>query len=160
MLLLSIYVLYSNVAYIYPVSCLVEIKLFQLFQNCCFCVFHHWHVNFLSRYLINSLMIKIIHKLRSYQNHNLQFNTIWPIRINALRHYFCPLNYNLYISHTITSLFVTARESVPLAFHSTRWRPKSHLPLSLRRDRHTPSRELPPKPVDIPRPKGKPSHAQ
>ena len=31
MLLLSIYVLYSNVTYIYPVSCLVEIKLFQ---NC------------------------------------------------------------------------------------------------------------------------------
>ena len=29
MLLLSIYVLYSNVTYIYPVSCLVEIKLFQ-----------------------------------------------------------------------------------------------------------------------------------
>ena len=28
-LLLSIYVLYSNVSYIYPVSCLVEIKLFQ-----------------------------------------------------------------------------------------------------------------------------------
>ena len=27
MLLLSIYVLYSNVTYIYPVSCLVEIKL-------------------------------------------------------------------------------------------------------------------------------------
>ena len=32
MLLLSIYVLYSNVTYIYPVSCLVEIKLFKLFQ--------------------------------------------------------------------------------------------------------------------------------
>ena len=32
MLLLSIYVLYSNVTYLYPVSCLVEIKLFQLFQ--------------------------------------------------------------------------------------------------------------------------------
>ena len=31
MLLLSIYVLYSNVIYIYHVSCLVEIKLFQ---NC------------------------------------------------------------------------------------------------------------------------------
>ena len=30
MLLLSIYVLYSNVTYIYPVSCLVEIKLFQI----------------------------------------------------------------------------------------------------------------------------------
>ena len=29
MLLLSIYVLYSNVSYIYPVSYLVEIKLFQ-----------------------------------------------------------------------------------------------------------------------------------
>ena len=27
MLLLSIYVLYSNVTYIYPVSCLVEIKI-------------------------------------------------------------------------------------------------------------------------------------
>ena len=30
MLLLLIYVLYSNVTYIYPVSCLVEIKLFQI----------------------------------------------------------------------------------------------------------------------------------
>ena len=30
MLLLSIYVLYSNVISIYPVSCLVEIKLFQI----------------------------------------------------------------------------------------------------------------------------------
>ena len=30
MLLLSIYVLYSNVSEIYPVSCLVEIKLFQI----------------------------------------------------------------------------------------------------------------------------------
>ena len=29
MLPLSIYVLYSNVTYIYPVSCLVEIKLFK-----------------------------------------------------------------------------------------------------------------------------------
>ena len=29
MLLQSIYVLYSNVNYIYPISCLVEIKLFQ-----------------------------------------------------------------------------------------------------------------------------------
>ena len=34
MLLLSIYVLYSNVTYIYPVSCLVEIKLFQIVSNC------------------------------------------------------------------------------------------------------------------------------
>ena len=33
MLLLSIYVLYSNVTYIYLVSCLEEIKLFQLFHN-------------------------------------------------------------------------------------------------------------------------------
>ena len=33
MLLLSIYVLYSNVTYIYPVSCLVEIKLFQIVSN-------------------------------------------------------------------------------------------------------------------------------
>ena len=31
MLLLSIYVLYSNVTYIYPVSCVVEIKLFRLY---------------------------------------------------------------------------------------------------------------------------------
>ena len=31
MLLLSIYILYCNVTYIHPVSCLVEIKLFQ---NC------------------------------------------------------------------------------------------------------------------------------
>ena len=38
--LLSIYVLYSNVTYIYPVTCLVEIKLFQLFQNC-FKLFQH-----------------------------------------------------------------------------------------------------------------------
>ena len=30
MILLSIYVLYSNMTYIYPVSCLVEIKLFQI----------------------------------------------------------------------------------------------------------------------------------
>ena len=30
MLLMSIYVLYSNVSYIYPVACLVEIKLFQI----------------------------------------------------------------------------------------------------------------------------------
>ena len=30
MLLLSIYELYSNVGYIYPVSCVVEIKLFQI----------------------------------------------------------------------------------------------------------------------------------
>ena len=30
MLLLSIYVLYSNVTYIYAVSCLVKIKLFQI----------------------------------------------------------------------------------------------------------------------------------
>ena len=30
MLLLSIYLLYSNVTYIYLVSCLVEIKLFQI----------------------------------------------------------------------------------------------------------------------------------
>ena len=30
MLPLSIYVLYSNVTYIYPVSCLVKIKLFQI----------------------------------------------------------------------------------------------------------------------------------
>ena len=29
MLLLSIYVLYSNVTYIYPVSCLMEIKLLK-----------------------------------------------------------------------------------------------------------------------------------
>ena len=33
MLLLSIYVLYSNVSYIYLISCPVEIKLFQLFQK-------------------------------------------------------------------------------------------------------------------------------
>ena len=33
MLLLSIYVLYSNVTYIDPVSCLVEIKLFQNAKN-------------------------------------------------------------------------------------------------------------------------------
>ena len=33
MLLLSIYLLYSNVTYIYPVSCLVEIKLFQIVSN-------------------------------------------------------------------------------------------------------------------------------
>ena len=31
MLLQSIYVLYSNITYTYPVSCLVEIKLFQQF---------------------------------------------------------------------------------------------------------------------------------
>ena len=35
MLLLLIYVLYSNVTYIYPVSCLVEIKLFQIVSNWC-----------------------------------------------------------------------------------------------------------------------------
>ena len=34
MLLLSMYVLYSNVTYIYPVSCLVKIKLFQIVSNC------------------------------------------------------------------------------------------------------------------------------
>ena len=34
MLLLSIYVLYSNVTYIYPVSCLMEIKLLQVVSNC------------------------------------------------------------------------------------------------------------------------------
>ena len=34
MLFLSIYVLYSNVTYISPVSCLVEIKLFQIVSNC------------------------------------------------------------------------------------------------------------------------------
>ena len=43
MLLLSIYVLYSNVTYIYPVSCLVEIKLFeivsQLKQKSCVLLF-------------------------------------------------------------------------------------------------------------------------
>ena len=33
MLLLSIYVLYSNLTYIYPVSCPVEIKLFQIVSN-------------------------------------------------------------------------------------------------------------------------------
>ena len=33
MLLLSICVLYSNVTYIYPVLCLVEIKLFQIVSN-------------------------------------------------------------------------------------------------------------------------------
>ena len=33
MLLLSIYILYSNVTYIYPVSCLVEIKLFQIVSH-------------------------------------------------------------------------------------------------------------------------------
>ena len=33
-LLLSIYVLYSIVIYIYPVSCLVKIKLFQTFTSC------------------------------------------------------------------------------------------------------------------------------
>ena len=33
MLLLSIYVLYFNVTYIYPVSCLVEIKLLCLKKN-------------------------------------------------------------------------------------------------------------------------------
>ena len=33
MSLLSIYILYSNVGYIYPVSCLVEIKLFQIVSN-------------------------------------------------------------------------------------------------------------------------------
>ena len=33
MLLLSIYVLYSNVSYINPVSCLVEIKLFQIISK-------------------------------------------------------------------------------------------------------------------------------
>ena len=33
MLLLSIFVLYSNVTYIYPASCLVEIKLFQIVSN-------------------------------------------------------------------------------------------------------------------------------
>ena len=33
MLLLSIYVLYSNVTYMYPVSCLVEIKLFQIVKK-------------------------------------------------------------------------------------------------------------------------------
>ena len=33
MLLLLIYVLYSNVTYIYPVSCFVEIKLFQIVSN-------------------------------------------------------------------------------------------------------------------------------
>ena len=39
MLLLSIYVLYFNVTYVYPVSCLVERKL--LFLNCCFnCCFN------------------------------------------------------------------------------------------------------------------------
>ena len=37
MLLLSIYVLYPNVTYIYPVSCLVEIKLFQIVPNCFNC---------------------------------------------------------------------------------------------------------------------------
>ena len=33
MLLLSIYVLYSNVTYIYPVSCLEEIKLFEIVSS-------------------------------------------------------------------------------------------------------------------------------
>ena len=32
MLLMSIYVLYSNVSYMYPVSCLVETKLFQSYM--------------------------------------------------------------------------------------------------------------------------------
>ena len=50
MLLLSIYVLYSNITYVYPVSCLVEIKLFQIVSNCfvslltfffcCYVLFH------------------------------------------------------------------------------------------------------------------------
>ena len=33
MLLLSIYVLYSSVTYIFPGSCLMEIKLFQIISN-------------------------------------------------------------------------------------------------------------------------------
>ena len=115
----------------------------------------------LSRYLIHSTMIKFIHKSRSYQNHNLQFISIWPIRINAFTiHYFCPLNYNLYISHTITSLFVTASDSFytcPKHYTTPGDNQKAISPFVSPMRTHTPSRELPPKPVFIPRPRGKPS---
>ena len=46
MLLLSIYVLYSNVTYIYPVSYLMEIKVFQIVSNSTW--INSWDIHLLS----------------------------------------------------------------------------------------------------------------
>ena len=85
---------------------------------------------FLSRYLINLIMIKFIHKSRSYQNHNPQFTCVWPIRINTLRYYFL-FSQLPFIYLTYNSEFsVPTSDSVHTGHKQYRvftWWPKSHI---------------------------------
>ena len=75
MLLLSIFVSYSNVSYIYPVSCLVEIKLFQIVSHV---VFRKSAYSLMSRVTTSSNSI-VTAVVNSYIYHQCSLMGQWGI---------------------------------------------------------------------------------
>ena len=114
----------------------------------------------LSRYLINSIMIKFSHKSRSYQNHNTQFTCVWPIRINTLRYYFL-FSQLSFIYLTYNSQFsVAASDSLHTRHKQYTASRDDQTAISTfvpPRGRHTPSRIPAQSQLAFPDPGGKPS---
>ena len=79
--------------------------------------------------LINSIIIKFLHKQRSYHQHNFNLHTRY-IKITAVRHLFCPLIYNVYILHTITSSLSWHRKTFTPDTDSLKLMPYPHSPIS------------------------------